>query len=282
MTIPARSKRQAMDWSLVLVSQGIEAWIEQEPETGAWALIVASEDYENALSAIRQYLIENRGWPWQRHVFRTRLVFDWGCLAWVGLLLLFFALDAERGLRTVGLMDPPAILHGQWWRLLTGIWLHADVAHLAANATFGVILLGLAMGRFGTGTGLLAAYLCGAAGNILACALAPERAPGLGASGMVMGCLGLLAGQSFSLWQRTPHASKFIFGGLFAGLMLFVFLGLSPGTDVVAHLGGFLSGVLLSLLLTLKPGLTHGNSANVICGALFSLLVIIPWWLALR
>ena len=38
------------------------------------------------------------------------------------------------------------------------MWLHADVGHFATNATFGLVLLGLVMGRYGTGVGLLAAH----------------------------------------------------------------------------------------------------------------------------
>jgi membrane associated rhomboid family serine protease len=271
-----------MDWSLVLASQGIEPIIEHEETDGGWALVVPSQDHQRAINAIGMYRVENRGWPWQRHVFRTRLVFDWAGLAWVGLVILFFALDGTGGLRAVGLMEPARIWHGQWWRLFTGMWLHADAAHLAANTTLGLLLLGLAMGRFGTGAGLLAAYLAGAGGNIIACLVSPDRGPGLGASGMVMGSLGLLAVQSLSLLRRTPHAPKYIFGGLFGGLMLFVLFGLSPGTDVVAHLGGFVSGLLLGTVLTLWPRLARSTVSNLLSGGLFSVLVIVPWWLALR
>ena len=64
--IPARSRRQAMDWSLVLISQGIEAHIEYCEETGGWALGVPVAEHEGALEAIRQYRLENRRWPWRR------------------------------------------------------------------------------------------------------------------------------------------------------------------------------------------------------------------------
>src|SRR5207245_4806111 len=108
---------------------------------------------------IRQYTIENRGWPWQREIFYPGLLFDWGSLAWVALLLLFFALDVRFDLRTRGVMESAAVGHGQWWRLFTAMWLHGDISHLAANATIGGVLLGLAMARFVTGSGLPAAYL---------------------------------------------------------------------------------------------------------------------------
>jgi hypothetical protein len=67
--IPARSRRQAMDWSLVLVSQGIETAIERND--AGWELLVPVAEYEQAIAAIHQYRQENRHWPWQQRVFRA-------------------------------------------------------------------------------------------------------------------------------------------------------------------------------------------------------------------
>ena len=280
--IPARSHRQAMDWSLVLVSQGIETTIDQGEDGTGWGLVVAGQDYGNALRAIRQYRLENRAWPWQQAVFKPGFLFDWGSAAWALLACLFFWLSERTDLLPAGLMDGSAVAQGQWWRLFTAMWLHADLAHLATNATLGMVLLGLAMGRYGTGVGLLAAYLAGAGGNLFAGLLSLQSHRSLGASGMVMGCLGLLAVQSFSLWRQTPHAMKYILSGICGGVMLFVLLALTPGTDVMAHLGGFVCGLVLGALLNLVPEVAQMPKTNLFSGLLFSLLVIVPWWLALR
>jgi membrane associated rhomboid family serine protease len=87
--------------------------------------------------------------------------------------------------------------------------------------------------------------------------------------------------QSFSLWQRTPHAAKYIVSGIVGGVMLFVLLGLTPGTDVLAHFGGFVAGLVLGGLLALIPNLAQRVAPNLVCGLLFALLVIVPWWFAL-
>ncbi len=269
-----------MDWGLVLVSQGIEATIQEAEDGTSWGLVVAAEDYERALSAIGQYRLENRGWPWQQPVLQQGYLFDWGSLAWVLLVALFFWLEEREGLRWVGMLDSAQLARGQWWRLFTAVWLHGDAGHLAANSTLGFVLLGLAMGRYGTGVGLLAAYLAGVGGNLAAWlgALAPHRS--LGASGMVLGCLGLLAAQSFAMRARNPAATKLTVSGLLAGLMLFVLLGLTPGTDVVAHFGGFLTGVLLGAVLTQVPSVARRAGVNLLCGLAFGALVVVPWWLA--
>jgi rhomboid protease GluP len=281
-TIPVRSHRQALDWSLVLVSQGIETTIVQAEDDAGWGLLVSDHDYASALRTLRQYRLENRGWPWQQAVFRPGLLFDWASLAWAALACLFYSLSAHTDLEAPGLMDSAALAHGQWWRLFTAMWLHADLAHLATNATLGVLLLGLTMGRYGTGVGLLAAYLAGAGGNVIAAVLSLQVHRSLGASGMVMGSLGLLAVQSLSLWRQTPHALKYILSGICGGIMMFVLFALTPGSDVVAHLGGFASGVVLGALLSLTPEIAKKPKANLLAGGIFALLVILPWCLALR
>jgi rhomboid protease GluP len=290
--LAAGSRRQAMDWSLVLLSQGIESTIQHDPEAG-WGLLVDSRESEPAISAIHLYQSENRHWPWRQEVFQPGLLFDWASLAWALLLALFFWLsDQPLQLRPPGMMDNRAVAHGQWWRLFTAEWLHADLSHLAGNATLGFVLLGLTMGRYGTGLGLLAAYLAGAGGNALVWLLALRPHQSLGASGMVMGCLGLLAVQSLPL--RHPAAGarsllsvgfpsrKHLITGLVGGLLLFIFLGLSPGSDVLAHAGGFLFGIVLGALLTFALGPRSKPGLNLVSGFLFLVFTLWPWWLALR
>ena len=271
-----------MDWSLVLASQGIEHRIEHD-EVNGWRLAVAEADHAPARDQLRRYRRENRHWRWRRPVFSPGLFFDWSSLAWVLLTLCFYAgSEARADLRTLGRMDGAALAHGEWWRLFTATWLHADLAHLAANVVFGFLFLGLVMGRYGPGVGLFAAYLAGAGGNVAAWLVYDETQRGLGASGVVMGALGLLAIPSFALLKRrTANALRLFAGSLLAGLLLFVFLGTSPGTDVVAHLGGFISGLLLGALLAFAPRINHRPWINLAAALLFAALVILPWWWAL-
>ena len=280
--IPARTRHQAMDWSLVLASQGIEHVIEQTEKAG-WALTVAESDHEAALAAIRQYRLENLYWRWRRPIFQPGLFFDWSSTAWVLLNVIFYWWSETRtDLRGLGEMNGIALVHGEWWRLFTATWLHADLGHLAMNAVFGLLFLGLAMGRYGPGTGLLAAYLAGAGGNIAAWLIYGQTHRGLGASGVVMGALGLLTIQTFALLkQRNPITTRLVVSVIMGGILSFVLLGLSPGTDVIAHLGGFISGILLGSMLSLMPRFAHRPWVNLVAGFLFAALVTLPWLWAL-
>ncbi|HEX4342705.1 MAG TPA: rhomboid family intramembrane serine protease [Verrucomicrobiae bacterium] len=277
--IPARSRRQAMDWGLALASQGIQPTIDRSDEMG-WGLIVEEPEHAPALAVIELYRAENLHWPWRRKVFHREVLFDWSSIAWVFLICIFYWLTTRiPSLADAGVMDGTAVSRGEWWRLFTAIFLHADLAHLASNAGIGLILIGLTMGAYGTGVGLLAALLAGAGGNLITW-LIDSTHLSLGASGMVMGALGLLAAQSVVMW-RNRRALKFVLSGIVAGAMLLVLLGTSPNSDVIAHFGGFGCGVLLGTVLVLARRYTRTKVINILCGAAFCLLVIVTWWLAI-
>jgi membrane associated rhomboid family serine protease len=281
--IPARSRRQAMDWSLVLISQGIETTIDFAAELG-WGLIMPTTDQERALSILKQYQAENRHWHLRQRIPVNGALFDWASLGWVFLIGAFFWTQTHAGpqFQEAGLMDAVAVSHGQWWRLFTAIYLHADLGHFAMNASLGLFLLGLTMGKLGRGFGLLAAYLAGAGGNVATWLIYSDGHRSLGASGMVMGCVGLLAAQAIFAGAVARHRWKYAVGGIAAGAMLFTSLGLSPGSDVLAHLGGFASGTILGCLLNAVPRLRQNAAADLFAGVIFCLLTALPWWLALN
>ena len=271
-----------MDWSLVLASQGIETAIENHPEHG-WRLVVPEADMTKARETIEQYRRENLRWSWRRQVSESGLLFDWAGALWVIINSVFFWFNGTSAdLRPAGAMDVAALKQGEWWRLFTAEWLHADFVHLASNSVFGLLLLGLALGRYGTGVGLLAAYLAGTAGNVASFMLHQESHRSLGASGVVMGALGLLAVQSLALLRQNPRVIRLALGGLAGGGMLFLLLGLNPGSDVAAHFSGFVAGILFGAVLASIPRLAHHHRLNLAAGLLFAALVVWTWGLALR
>jgi rhomboid protease GluP len=280
--IPVKSERQAMDWSLVLVSQGIESTIERVPESDRWQLSVPSGDYARAVQALRQYHVENKRGAWVREL-PAGLLLDWRAFAWAAVLLVIYFVNATSGdaWEQAGLMNNRLVHAGEWWRLFTATTLHGDVAHLAINLTTGILLVGLAMGAYGPGCGLLASYLAGVGGNVAGLLLYPEAHQSLGASGIVMGALGAIAVESAGL--ARGGARDIIVRALCGGFLLLVLLGLSPDprTDIIAHVGGFLSGVVLGLGLALSR--VHSRRAvEYVALVVFVGLMIGTWALALR
>jgi rhomboid protease GluP len=278
--IPARSKLQVMDWSLVLASQEIETTITHEEN---WALLVSDADYERAIAVINLFQRENRGWKWRQKLPGTGLIFHWGSLAPCLLFTALFILSEQfhSSLKSLGMMDSKAVSQGQWWRMFTAICLHGDAAHLIANVTTGFILFGMAMARYGAGVGLLAAYLAGAGGNLVGFIIYPEMHRGLGASGMVMGALGLLSVEGIAAW-KTTRATHLIRRGAAAAVLVLVLMGFSEGTDVVAHVGGFFFGAIMGIILHFTPKTIRGKSANSLSVILLASGAIFTWWLAFK
>ena len=63
--------------------------------------------------------------------------------------------------------------------------------------------------------------------------------------------------------------------------MLFTLLGLSPGTDTIAHLGGFVAGIVMGAFLALLSPPPSTARINFAAGLGFMALVIWTWALAL-
>ncbi|MEW6160772.1 MAG: rhomboid family intramembrane serine protease [Verrucomicrobiota bacterium] len=248
--IRARSKRQAMDWSLVLASQEIPTTISWSDLEG-WTLVVEPTDHARAMEAIRLFRLENRGWGWQQHLAWPDVHFHLGSLFWCLGIWAAYVLSGAGDFIPRAVMSSAAVTHGEWWRLFTAMLLHADHSHFVANAVIGFILLGLAMAQYGPGPALCLAWLAGAFGNLCGYLLYPTPYQGVGASGMVMGALGLLAATSLSYWRHNQMPGSYALRAAIAGGMLFMLLGLDPSSDVVAHLGGFLGGMLFGALLHL-------------------------------
>ena len=283
--IAAFSHRQAMDWSLVLASQGIEATIEHSPDRNRWLLLVAPQDLDRARESIRLYRAENRGWTWRKELPGADLELHWGAIVFCVILALIHSFVAYQLplVEARATMNPAQVRAGEWWRLFTAVFLHGDIAHLMANVTFGILVLGLTMGRFGAGLGLLSTLLAGAAGNVAGLTLYARPYTGLGASGMMMGALGMIAVHSIYLGRKNPRASRDILSGVGAGVLLFALFGTSENSDVVAHFGGFIAGVFLGALLALLPA-KFINNRIVDRTAFFFFVTIsaLTWILALR
>lgn len=265
------------------MSQGIENTIERSPETQQWQLSVPRFDYQRAIQAIKQYHVENKRGAWVREIPWSGLLFDWRAAAWALIVIAIFFVNETRGdaLQNAGVMSNALVAKGEWWRLFTAVTLHGDVAHLAINVTTGVLLIGLAMGAYGPGLGLLAAYLAGVGGNLAGLIFYGNNHQSLGASGVVLGALGLITVESVG--PRGVAVREFIVRGLCGGFLLLVLLGLSPDprTDVLAHVGGFISGVILGAPMAFWRGRI---GATIDYTALFILIALLfgTWALAMK
>lgn len=253
--IAVRNQKQAREWSLALLSQGIESTIVEDDRSGALALEVDAGRSADALRILKIYHIENRGWGWQHELPVVHLSFSWTCVGWAAFLALihYFATLPGSRLTAAGVLSRSVVTAGEWWRLFTAITLHEDIGHLASNLAAGTLLMGLSMGRSGTGIGLLGPWLAATLANLGALFVYGRNYQSLGASGMVLAALGVLtASGAFEVIRRQP-GWKSLFATLSSGLMLFVMTGSNPASDLVVHLGGFVFGIAIGGAIELMP-----------------------------
>lgn len=166
-----------------------------------------------------------------------------------------WAYNYALGLITLGPLIPAAVLAGDWWRLVSAVFLHAGFVHLAANMV-GLFYYGsfvesqLGRGKFlwiyavtgiGSMVGMMGVALLQNQPNLV----------GVGASGAVMGLLGTMLVVLLRSWQRSKSA---IAASHFRVLVVLVFLQtamdfLMPQVSQSAHLTGLAIGIGLGLLL---------------------------------
>jgi rhomboid protease GluP len=249
--IPMKDLRDAMDCSLALTSQAIENHIgKDETVENGFYLTVGELDYSHALDTIRRFRDENRRWRWRKPFVHARISFRWSSIIWCLVLGAFAYLpDIKPGVVEGGILNSALVFDGEWWRVMTATMLHRDIAHLFSNLSAGFVLFGLAMGRFGSGIGLLTILLTGVGGNLFGLAYHMDPYRGLGASGAVMGALGMLGPHAIGLVRQNRSALRLVVSGLLGVVMLFVLFGMSPESDVIAHFGGFISGIAFGAIL---------------------------------
>jgi membrane associated rhomboid family serine protease len=200
-------------------------------------------------------------------------------------LLLFYLYEPHpfQSPASPGAFSVKSFLEGSWWLALSATTLHADVAHLATNLVFGILLLGSAMARFGAARALIASTIAGAAGFVLVGIVRSPNTVSLGASGVVMGALGLLSVGNFHAFKHLSSAARTrrSLVDWMRGVLLFALIGLDPDADVVAHLGGFFAGTLLGCLPAVrKPSNTPAHLEAVLLIA-WILVIGLAWALAL-
>lgn len=186
--------------------------------------------------------------------------------------------------KELGSVDTWLVHQGELWRLVTGLTLHADLAHLFSNVFTGGIFMILLSRNLGVGLAWGAVLLAGVAGNGINTLVQDYSHTAIGFSTSVFAAVGALAG------VRSRERSSEFSGTLekmapvAAGLGLLAMLGTGGGNvDVAAHVFGFICGVVFGVALGSGLGvvfpLTHSGDRTVGIAAL--LLVAIAWFLAI-
>ncbi|MBM7167194.1 rhomboid family intramembrane serine protease [Streptomyces sp. G44] len=163
------------------------------------------------------------------------------------------------------------VAEGQWYRLVTAMFLHSGLMHIAFNMLSlwwigGPLEAALGRVRF------IALYLVsGIAGSALTYLLAAQNQPSLGASGAVFGLFGATA----VLMRRLNHDMRPVIALLAINLLITAFW---PTIAWQAHVGGLVGGVIVGYAMVHAPRerrslIQFGTCALVLIAALVMIVV---------
>jgi membrane associated rhomboid family serine protease len=161
-----------------------------------------------------------------------------------------------------GALYGPAVVDGDYWRLVTGGFLHVSLLHIAFNMYFLYVLGGQledAIGRVRFIVLYFVSLLCGAFGALL---LSPNVLT-VGASGAVFGLMG---GAVIALRARGINPMD---SGL--GMLIILNLGITfvvGGISIGGHIGGLIGGAIVGwMLFELGERMGRETLAYLGCGA---------------
>jgi rhomboid protease GluP len=201
-------------------------------------------------------------WPWATWLIMVltcgiwcltayQVAFNESARTWPEMLTNVLGANEDANvLITFGAKYTPAILAGEYWRLVTPIFLHANIWHIGLNM-LNFVILGWAFERIFGHLRFVLIYLLAGVWSILASFVFAPQVVSVGASGAIFGLVG--AYSAFIL----AHRLAFRLQGLIPLSWLILVIGMNiglgfviSGTDNYAHVGGLLSGCLLGWFFT--------------------------------
>jgi len=136
---------------------------------------------------------------------------------------------------------------GQYWRLVTSMFIHIGFTHLLFN-TYALFVLGIFSERmYGHGKFLVIYIFSGIIGALFSFIFSPKISAG--ASGAIFGLLGSILVYG---WQKRFFWRSGLIYNIFIILAINMAFGIiTPGIDNFAHFGGFIGGIIISYIIKL-------------------------------
>lgn len=133
--------------------------------------------------------------------------------------------------------------HGEWWRLLTNIFLHSGIIHLVANV-YALLYIGLYLEPLLGKLRYTVAYvLSGVCGGLVSLYFHPYSVA-VGASGAIFGLYGV-----FVAILTTGHLERAMRNIMLRSILFFILFNLIYGirgnVDNAAHVGGLVCGLVI-------------------------------------
>jgi membrane associated rhomboid family serine protease len=167
--------------------------------------------------------------------------------------------------------------HGDWWRALSCLLLHANALHVGSNLLALAVLGGVAERAYGHARFLVLFVGAGLVGSLASLAHQAQlaatggglNAGSIGASGAVFGVGAAVVVAAVRMHGLLPAWRVRALIGATLPLLLSSFAAgfARPGTDNAAHAGGALAGLILGLALPFSPKLTLAGRESAVARA---------------
>jgi membrane associated rhomboid family serine protease len=158
--------------------------------------------------------------------------------------------DQRGGVVQRSILYGPAVVQGgEWWRVVSGAFLHGSIPHIAFNM-FALYQVGnLIEALFGRVRFALL-YTIALLGSAAAVLWFNFEQPTLGASGAIFGLFGALVAVGLRLGKR----GRALIGQVVPVVAInLVFTFAVPGISAAGHVGGLITGFLAGLVLFMLP-----------------------------
>jgi rhomboid protease GluP len=139
--------------------------------------------------------------------------------------------------------------HGEWWRLVSSMFVHGGVVHLLFNI-FGLVFASAFLEAIIGAKKFAMTYLVSGLVASFASILWHENTASVGASGAIFGLFGLILSfliTDMYIKKEMKRSILIMFGPYIAINLLFGLAG--AGIDNAAHIGGLVSGFAIGLML---------------------------------
>ena len=172
----------------------------------------------------------------------------------LNLVAYFLAYEDEAAFMRYGALETVKVIEGhEYYRLVTSMFLHADLEHLGRNMIV-LFFLGAAVEAYIGYTRWFILYIAsGVIGNIASLLMewsTDETRLSIGASGAVFGAMGATLVIAFSNRRLLRNKSTLGLRVLFM-IIFSVYAGLvSDGVNNAAHIGGLIGGLWLAVIFT--------------------------------
>ena len=189
----------------------------------------------------------------------------------IGILVFIYGLQILFGntymIERFALYGPYVRKYHEYYRIITGAFLHGNFLHLLSNC-YALYIVGKQIESFyGKKKFLIIYFFSLVCGSLLSMALSENAS--VGASGAIFGLMGSLL--YFGYYYRVYIGSTWK-NNILPVIVMNLALGIIiPGIDYLGHIGGLIGGILASMMVGLKY---KKNKQETVNGIIISILFV--------